>query len=408
MTGQEAISAPTPPLEALRTCLSCATTQFPNERKKVWDPTANDRVRVSLIDMSREYFNAHTGPDRPTYDDLPPELGAPEGTRGRLNRHMYGARHAAEGWHEEYSCTLRELGFTQGTPCPCLFYHRKRGLATSVHGDDSITAGPKHQLDWFELGMEEVYELSKGGRLGPGADDQKEGTVLYRVIRWTDVGPEYEADPRRVERLLIEVELDGANGAVTPAQKILAHQVEQEEELPTHLVTPFRAWAARADYLAAYRLDTMFSAKEVCRYMSKPTTLAMAALKRLCRYLRARPRLVFKYPLQRADHIDTYSDNDNAGCIRIRKSTSGGILIVGSHAIKCCAAIAASLALSSGEAELYGVVRAAGIALGHRSSFRDLGVTIPTTVWTYLSTAIWDFRHIQCHTLWVQQRLRQG
>ena len=60
---------------------------------------------------------------------------------------MYGTQKAAEGWQEEYSCTLRELGFTQGRASPCLFYYKQRGLVTSVHGEDFTMAGPKDQLD---------------------------------------------------------------------------------------------------------------------------------------------------------------------------------------------------------------------------------------------------------------------
>ena len=44
----------------------------------------------------------------------------------------------------------------------------------------------------------------------------------------------------------------------------------------------------------------MFAAKEVCRLMAKPTDVAMGALKRLCRYLHDRPRLVFSYEFQSA------------------------------------------------------------------------------------------------------------
>ena len=45
-----------------------------------------------------------------------------------------------------------------------------------------------------------------------------EGRLLNRVIRWTETGIEYEADPRQVERLLEEIELegDGVKGVVTP------------------------------------------------------------------------------------------------------------------------------------------------------------------------------------------------
>ena len=37
MKGADAIFSPTPPLESLRMVLSHATTQFPNEKAKVWD-----------------------------------------------------------------------------------------------------------------------------------------------------------------------------------------------------------------------------------------------------------------------------------------------------------------------------------------------------------------------------------
>ena len=76
---------------------------------------------------------------------------------------MYGTHKAAEGWQEECSCTLRELGFTQGRASPRLFYHADRGLVTSVRGRDSTTVGPKHRLDLFEGAQAEVYEMTRGG-----------------------------------------------------------------------------------------------------------------------------------------------------------------------------------------------------------------------------------------------------
>ena len=93
--------------------------------------------------------------------------------------------------------------------CPCLFANSDRQLYISVHGDDFTTAGPKVEIDWFERLLEQKYELTKGGRLGPGDSDTKELTVLNRVLRWTDACVEYEADPRQGERLLESLALDG-------------------------------------------------------------------------------------------------------------------------------------------------------------------------------------------------------
>ena len=46
--GQDAIFAPTPPLESLRMILTMATTDFPGKRKHVRDPDSEDRTQVML------------------------------------------------------------------------------------------------------------------------------------------------------------------------------------------------------------------------------------------------------------------------------------------------------------------------------------------------------------------------
>ena len=192
----------------------------------------------------------------------------------------------------------------------CVFRHEERQIAVSVHGDDFTASGPKPFLDWYVSEMQKLYELTIGGRLGPGDDDDKEATILNRVVRWTSTGVEYEADPRQAERFISDVQLDGANGVVTPGVKPLVQQIESDTPLPAGGVTPFRGHAARSNYLSADRIDILFSAKEVCRFMSSPTAMSTGALKRIVRYLRAKPRLVWKYDYQDATHLEVYSDTD--------------------------------------------------------------------------------------------------
>ena len=208
-----------------------------------------------MVDISRAYFNAKTSDDDPIYVDLPAEAEAPEGMCALLRRHMYGTRRAADGWQDEYSTRLKEAGFTQGMASPCVFFHPTRKIAVSVHGDDFTATGSKRELDWFEQMLKSHYELTVGGRLGPGPRDDKEARVLNRVIRWTPDGLEYEADPRQVERLLEELDLDGegAKGVVTPGLKVQSHQAKAEKEIPENEHTRFRGLAARANFLAADR-----------------------------------------------------------------------------------------------------------------------------------------------------------
>ena len=192
--GEDPMFAPTPPLEALRTVLSCAATDIEGAATKCRDPNSKDRVQISLIDVSRAYFNAKCDPGNPTFVNLPVEDPDSQNTCGLLLKHMYGTQAAADGWQQEYSSTLiQKLGFVQGVACPCVFWHKARDLVCSVHGDDFTTTGSKPNLDWFEAQLESSYELRKGGRIGPGPQDDKEGRVLNRIIRWTATGIEYEA-----------------------------------------------------------------------------------------------------------------------------------------------------------------------------------------------------------------------
>ena len=156
------------------------------------------------------------------------------------------------------------------------------------------------------------------------------------------------------------------------------------------------------------RPDMIYAAREVCRGMSFPTDLHLAALKRMVRYLRGRSCLVFKFDYQKADHIDVYADTDWAGCPRSRRSTSGGCIMVGSHLLKCWSSTQAGVAKRSGEANFYGAVKGASTGLGMRALYKDIGYDLPLRLWTDSSAAIGicsrqglcKLRHLECTSLW--------
>ena len=153
--------------------LSYATTVFPDEPKKVHDPRSHHRTQVLEIGIARVYSKLVTPEDKPMSVEFPPEVGAPPGMCGLLARHMYGTRHAADGWQSEYSSALRGLGFAQGATSAGVLRHKERQLVCSVHGDDSTVVGPCSSLDWFEDQMKAKYELTVGGRLGLGPKERR-------------------------------------------------------------------------------------------------------------------------------------------------------------------------------------------------------------------------------------------
>ena len=110
--------------------------------------------------------------------------------------------------------------------------------------------------------------------------------------------------------------------------------------------------------------------------MVKPTEKDRGRLKKLVRFLKGCPRYINHYKYQQAvDHITVWTDTDFAGCKEGRKSTSGGMMLLGEHVIKSWSTNQPTIALSSGEAEYYGMVKGSSQALGLKVIAEDVGVT---------------------------------
>ncbi len=53
-----------------------------------------------------------------------------------------------------------------------------------------------NDFNWIEGLMKEWFEVTVRGRLGQDAGDDKESSVLGRIVNWREGGIEYQADPR--------------------------------------------------------------------------------------------------------------------------------------------------------------------------------------------------------------------
>ena len=99
--------------------------------------------------------------------------------------------------------------------------------------------------------------------------------------------------------------------------------------------------------------------------MSKPTNRNWQELKHLGRYLKGKPRLLINYEWQNPISVlNSFSDSDWAVDKKSRKSTSGGVIMIGSHYIKSWSKNQSVIALSSAEAELYGIIKTSSETVG--------------------------------------------
>ena len=114
--------------------------------------------------------------------------------------------------------------------------------------------------------------------------------------------------------------------------------------------------------------------------------------------------------------IKTYIDSDWAGNKIRRKSTSGGVMFLGKHLIKSWSSTQQVMALSRGEAELYGMLEGATQTKGLISVMADFDEKVVATVCSDASAAIGMAHrqglgktgHVEVRYLWIQHEAKEG
>ena len=268
-------------------------------------------------------------------------------------------------------------------------------------------------MAWLKKNLENKFEI-KTNVIGHGSDDDAEGKILNRIVRATSMGFEYEADPRHAELIVESMGVSQTKGAATAGVKDTVTGDEGDVEyLDEHQATEYRSLAARGNYLAFDRPDISFAVKELSRDMSRPSRQSWEKLKRLARCLKARPRVVWAFEWQdEITTLDTYTDANWAGCKASRKSTSGGMILAGSHMLKFWSKTQATIALSSAESELIARVKGSSESLGVMTLMEDYGIKVTTRLHMDASAAIGiiqrqgigKIRHLSTNLLWVQQQ----
>ena len=203
--------ASTPPLEAKRLLFSeyAATARRPD--------MATQEIVLSFVDIRKAYFNGV--PKRNVHLAFPKELGIPDNLVAHLKRCVYGTRDAGAIWEECYAGALVEMGFTRGVASPCCFYHAGRNLRVVVHGDDFTCLGPKAEITRYEDELASRFEIKRRGHIGECDGCVREIRILNRILRLTDDGLRYEADPRHAEMLVRALDLESASSVMTPGIK---------------------------------------------------------------------------------------------------------------------------------------------------------------------------------------------
>ena len=365
-----------PPITALRILFTLAVTKkVPDLKGKLVD-MSNETCMI-FIDVKKAHFWSPAR--RRLLVELPPEAGYSHDKVGLLRKSLYGTRDAPANWEAAIKEVMLKIGFVQAKSNSCLYYHEEGQIRIEVHGDDFTAVGPKRRLQWFADSLKKFWTIDIRGILGPpgmkGVDHSI--VILNRLVTWTDKGIELEADPRHVALLIQEVGCEGSKVS-TPLVKERIEEALNSEELPEEQAAMYRSASMRLAYLSQDRPDLLVLGKELAKGLKKPTQAHFQMLKRGVRYLRSHPRLVHLFSNQdKFTQLEVWVDADHAGCIRSRKSTTGTVLRLGKNTIRNTCKSQAVIALSSGEAEYYGLVSGLCQGLGEQSTLKDWGISIP-------------------------------
>jgi len=263
---------------------------------------------------------------------------------------------------------------------PGVYYHPIKKLRIMIHVDDFMVIGSASDAQWSENQMKEKYEITCT-TLGQNFEDEVK--YLNGSIRLTRAGLEIESDPKHVKVLLSEWGMQECKGVETPLARDEEEAIEDTELMIDKEASRFRRAAARINYVAQDRPDLSTASRKLSQGMSAPREGHEKMLKRVLRYLKSYPRCISMMPWQTLPTcITLLVDSDWAGCKSTRKSSSGGCVMMGAHLIGHWSKMQATVALSSGEAELNAAVKGVSEVIGFKNVCDELGWPLKVEIGT--------------------------
>lgn len=319
---------------------------------------AHEGWPVHHLDVKSAFLNGDLTEE--VYMVQPPGLVVPGHERQvlRLSKVLYGLRQAPRAWNEKLDSTLVRLGFTR-----CAEEH---GVYTSGHGlkrvllgiyvDDLILTGADmKELNVFKEEMKRTFQMSDLGCLSYylGIEvSQKPGRITLSQAAYST-------------KLLEKAGLMDCNSTQFPMEPRL--KLSKNSSAPPVDASFYRSIVGSLRYLVHTRPDISFAVGYVSRFMEKPTTEHLCAIKHILRYIAGTVHHGLSYTKGQGNlQLRGYSDADMAGDVDDRKSTTGALFCLEEAPVSWQSQKQQVVALSSCEAKYIAATEAAcqGIWLG--------------------------------------------
>ena len=337
-----------------------------------------------------------------------------------LKRAMYGLKQAPALWQTHFAKTMISLGFHRCKTDPNLYVHSSKELYVLCHVDDLLVCGNPDRIKPFTEQLSKEVLLKIEGELKP----QTSVNFLGRTLKHNGDSIDITMSPAYVSDALTLFGMDTAKPSPTTGTSAKPSHVPQPLNTSEHKA--YRAIVGKLLWLALIRPDISYATKELSRGLTAPTTESVTKVKHLLRYISGTrdhcQRLNPSVTLSDSDctlDIDCYVDSDWAGCKTTRKSTSGTVVQLLNSTVSFGSRTQGTIALSSGEAELYAIGQGTSEALFVKNLIieakmaKSVNITVHTdsTAGKSMATRFGTSKktkHVELRFLYVQELVAKG
>lgn len=301
---------------------------------------AKNKMSLKQFDIKTAFLNGDL--EDTIYMKQP--IGFADGTNKvcKLLKSLYGLKQASRCWNQKFTNFLKDFKFVQSAADPCVFIRKAEGetVLLAIYVDDGLLAATNQKcfgsvMNYLRKHFE-VKEFDAKCYLGLQIEQMIDGSIQISQ----------EAYAKKVIR---KFGMEDAHPVSTPMENHRALDADIEGKASAF---PYREAVGSLIYLAnGTRPDICFAVNFVSRYMERPTSVHVEAVKRIIKYLKGTLNFGLFYYSNTTFDVRCYSDADYAGCVETRRSTTGYCITMGGSILSWCSERQDSVSRSTTESE---------------------------------------------------------
>lgn len=298
-------------------------------------------MAIKQFDVKTAFLNSEL--EEEIYMKQPKGYNDESGRVCKLNKSLYGLKQASRCWNKKFTDFMVRYNFKVCNSDPCVFVHSgdKIKAYMTIHVDDGLIVSNDQEfinsvIEYLNSGFE-IKAMEVNCYLGLQIEKRKDGSIFVHQRGYA-------------KKLLERFDMLTCKKVAMPADpnQVLCKRDGDDRDT----TYPYRQAVGSLMYLAvATRPDITFILGCVSRFLEKPSSIHVNAVKRIFRYISGTADHGILYNANNDLKLHGYSDADYAGDVDSRRSTSGYCFMLGSGIISWASERQKTVALSTTESE---------------------------------------------------------